>query len=68
MQIIGLIECVILRCHTPLYLNVYGQAHQMSEMEPPPRPFLHIHSLGPVLGLKNPVWYTYIRVYVYLYV
>ena len=34
-RLIGLIECVILRYHTPLYLNVFGQAHQVSKSVPP---------------------------------
>ena len=27
--------------HTPLYLNVYGQAHQVSKSIPPPSRYLH---------------------------
>ena len=31
---VDLIDTKILSYHTPLYLNVYGQAHQMSQMAP----------------------------------
>ena len=31
---VDLIETKILSHHMPLYLNVYGQAHQMSQMAP----------------------------------
>ena len=52
-QIVCITECVILSYHTPLQLNVYGQAHQISEMVPPHSTLAHQHSLSPVPGLKT---------------
>jgi len=44
-----LIECVILSHHMSLYLNVYGQAHQKSEMAP-------AAALPPYAFLKSSAW------------